>query len=85
MDQYQSAQAFQPYLFKGERVVWTGQPKQGITLSGKDTFLIPFSLLWGGFVIFWNVGVWGGIGDTQAAPMLFRLWGVPSLLVGLYS
>jgi hypothetical protein len=84
MDQTQPAQPFQPYLFENERVVWTGQPKQGISLSGKDVLLIPFSLMWGGFVIFWNVGVWGGLGDDQAAPVFLRLWGIPFLLVGLY-
>jgi hypothetical protein len=84
MDQFQSAPPFQPYLLRSERFVWTGQPKQGLTLSGKDTFLIPFSLMWGGFVIFWNVAVWGGVGGDQAAPIFFRLWGIPFLLAGLY-
>lgn len=84
MNHSQVAQRFQPYLFNGERVVWTGQPKQGVTLSGKDTFLIPFSLMWCGFVIFWNIGVWGGFGRESAAPLFFRLWGIPFLLIGLY-
>lgn len=76
---------FQPYLFAGERVLWSGQPRQGITLSSRDTFLIPFSLLWGGFVIFWNIGVWAipSAGGTDPG-LFFRLWGVPFLIAGLY-
>src|SRR6185369_2341404 len=82
MDAFQSSQRFQPYLFTGERVLWTGQPRQGIALTAKDTFLIPFSLLWGGFAIFWNVGVWSFPG--QGPPLAFRLFGVPFLVIGLY-
>lgn len=76
---------FQPYLFPGERVLWSGQPKQGVTLSARDTFLIPFSLVWCLFVIFWNVAVWSFPAASGGGPgWFFRLWGVPFLLVGLY-
>jgi hypothetical protein len=69
MDALQTTQLFQPYLLTGKRVVWTGPPKQGVALSGRDTFLIPFSFMWGGLAIVWNVGVWGGIGgNNEAAP-----------------
>ena len=42
---------FTLYLFPGERVLWSGRPKQGIRLSPLDAFAIPFSLLWTGMVI----------------------------------
>jgi hypothetical protein len=84
MNDFQSFQPFQPYLFRSERIVWSGQPKQGLALSGRDTFLIPFSLMWGGFAIFWNAGVWGGVDGGRAAPFFFRLWGLPFLVVGIY-
>lgn len=61
-----------------------GQPKQGLALSGRDAFLIPFSLMWGGFAIFWNAGVWGSFDGGEAAPFFFRLWGLPFLVAGLY-
>jgi len=84
MDALQALNPFQSYLLPGERIRWTGQPKQGLALSGKDALLIPFSLLWGGFAIFWNVDVWT-IPDTgQGIDWLFRLWGLPFLIVGLY-
>lgn len=44
-----------------------------------EIFLIPFSLLWGGFAVFWNANVW----TTDAAPF-FKVFGLPFLIVGLY-
>jgi hypothetical protein len=51
MTDYKSTCAFQPYLLPGERILWTGRPKQGFALRPMDAFLIPFSLVWTGFVI----------------------------------
>jgi hypothetical protein len=82
---YRSQSAFQPYLLPGERILWTGQPKQGIALGPRDIFLIPFSLFWGGFAIFWNIAVWtfpmSGSGDPG---LFFKLFGLPFLAAGLY-
>ena len=47
---------FTSRLLSGERILWSGNPGRGLLLTEKDTFAIPFSLLWCGFVIFWMIG-----------------------------
>ncbi|HEX8435658.1 hypothetical protein [Archangium sp.] len=87
MNPMYASQPFQPYLLSGERIMWSGQPKQGLTLGPRDALLIPFSLMWGGFVIFWNAMMWfGPFGDQSGGGpgWLFRLWGLPFLVIGLY-
>jgi hypothetical protein len=66
-------------LLKGEKIVWWGQPARGLLLTSQDWFLIPFSLLWGGFAIFWESSVLNTNG-----PIFMKLWGVPFVLIGLY-
>lgn len=66
-------------LSPGERLLWMGQPQRGLRLSSSDLFVVPFSLLWCGFALFWEKNVL----DSNA-PLVFRLWGIPFVLVGLH-
>lgn len=60
-----------------EHMLWHGKPEPGRIFTGQDVFMIPFSLLWCGFAIFWTVG-------ASSAGGFFGLFGIPFVLVGLY-
>ena len=67
------------HLDINENLIWAGQPKKGIVFRSSDIFLIPFSLLWCGFAIFWLASV-----VSVEAPLIFCLFGIPFVIIGLF-
>lgn len=72
-------------LDAGEKLIWSGQPRRGFLLHKSDIILIPFSLMFGGFAIFWEFGVLSIPNNERATRLLFALFGVPFVLIGLYA
>jgi hypothetical protein len=83
-----SLAAIQPELTSGESILWAGQPNTRVSFHKEDLFLIPFSLMWGGFAIFWEgavAGYWGSSGTRSGQPWVFgMIWGIPFVLIGQY-
>jgi len=81
-----SIAAIQPELLSGESLLWAGQPNTSVVFHKEDFFLIPLSLLWGGFAIFWEAGVAGfWTSGARSEPWTFgMIWGIPFVLVGQY-
>jgi hypothetical protein len=69
----------QPELMAGESLLWSGRPRQGIAFYRSDLFLIPFSILWTGFAVFWIYGA-----TASGAPASFWSFGLIFVAVGLY-
>ena len=82
----QSAQSrMQNELDAREKLSWAGVPQQGIVFRSSDFFLIPFSLLWGGFAIFWEIlAITIPTQDAGAIAIIFPIFGIPFVVVGLY-
>lgn len=76
-----------------EKLLWSGAPIRGVRLQIADAFLIPFSLMWGGFAFAWEAGVLYSTGvRVSATPpyvtgtviSFMAIWGIPFCLIGLY-
>ncbi|MHB1459700.1 MAG: hypothetical protein ACYC1M_00245 [Armatimonadota bacterium] len=86
-DQYNIREKLMPYLADGESIKWVGQPDPTKLVSSADWFIIPFSLFWCGFAVFWEAMALKGIlssRDETPFPWIFPLFGIPFVLVGLY-
>jgi hypothetical protein len=81
--------AIQPELGPGEEILWAGMPTAAVIFHKQDLLLIPFTLLWGGFAIYWELSALGiGPFTDHRHPNGSRtfgiIWGVPFVLIGQY-
>jgi hypothetical protein len=66
-------------LGQGEKLLWSGRPRQGMRPAASDAFLVPFSLFWCGFAVFWEKSAL-----AMNTPAFFKLWGLPFIAFGVY-
>ena len=69
---------FNRLLTTSESILWTGRPIRGKLFHRQDMYMIPFSIVWFSFVIFWERSA------IRSGQTFFIIWGVPFILVGLY-
>lgn len=79
MESYESAQDLRTELTRGEKLLWSGSPRQGLLLRAQDALMIPFSILWAGFLIYSQYTV-----PSFSPSPFFRIFSVLLVLYGLY-
>ncbi len=70
-----------------EHILWAGLPDPNVMFIPADIYIVPFSLLWGGFAVYWEVGVVSsliGADELNLFSCIFPLFGIPFVLFGLY-
>jgi hypothetical protein len=73
----------QPVLQPAESVLWSGRSDPAVMFTAADIYLIPFSVLFCGFSVFWLVGATASEPSGSTAGV-FPLFGVPFVIIGLY-
>jgi hypothetical protein len=63
----------------GERVLWSGAPDPAVRFTPADAWLLPFTIAWAGFAVFWEVEA-----GASGAPVFFLLWGTMFFAMGTY-
>lgn len=66
-------------LTNGEQILWQGKPGSGNLIGKYDSILIPASILWCGFAIFWEIDAIVNFGDLSLI-----VPGIFFVLIGLY-
>ena len=67
------------YMIDDEYILWQGKPEKGNLITRQDIFMIPFSIMWCGFAIFWEVTA-----ILEGGSIFFCLWGIPFVCIGIY-
>jgi hypothetical protein len=67
----------QAVLRRDEQLLWFGRPDPRLWFTGADVFLVPFSVLWCGFAIIFEVG-------ESRGGAFFAALGAPFIAAGTY-
>ncbi|MBN2076978.1 MAG: hypothetical protein JW762_15650 [Dehalococcoidales bacterium] len=67
-----------------EKILWSGRPDPGMHFTLIDLFLVPFSVLWGGFAIYFELSGLLSEADQGNIDIESVLFGIPFVLVGIY-
>ena len=43
------------YMTDGEYILWKGRPEKGNLFTGQEVVMLPFSLLWLAFSVYWEM------------------------------
>ncbi|PZF62708.1 hypothetical protein DEI81_09185 [Curtobacterium sp. MCBD17_013] len=66
-------------LEPGEHLLWSGRGDPSVLFTGRDAFLVPFSIVWCAFVAFWITEAASG-----GAPRFLVAYGGVFALIGLH-
>jgi len=72
-------QTAREHLGPDEHLYWAGTSDPAKLFTGRDGFLVPFSIFWCGFAVFWTVTA-----TVSGAPFFFPLFGSVLVLLGLH-
>ncbi len=70
---------WEDYLDSDEKLLWQGAPATGLRFTGAGAVLSFFGIFFLGFALFWI-----GMAASMSGDVLFPLFGVPFVLVGLW-
>ncbi len=80
MEENMSYTILKQYITPEEQLLWQGRPeKSGNIITKRDLFLIPFSIMWTGFSLVWEISAL-----KSGSGVFFALWGLPFIGVGVY-
>jgi hypothetical protein len=86
---YDLSRQLESALESSEHLLWSGAPVTGIRFTLFDWFMIPFSIVWGGFSIVWEVVAISAFVDSLEGSfdpfvLIFPIFGIPFVIIGAY-
>ena len=77
----EAERALRPYLADGEQLLWIGRPDPTVLFASPDLYMVPFSLVWTGFMVSFLFA--GGFAFDPKFPV-FALMGAFFFAIGAY-